>query len=74
MGKHSRCVFDICDNDMQYPEQHKKHSNVDRDIIMHKLPKDGAAKAAWITTILKGRTQLIQESLCTFWRDPCLVH
>ena len=62
MGKHSRCVIDICDNDMQYPELHKKHSNVDGDIIMHKLPKDGAVKAAWINTKLKGRKQ-----------HPCLV-
>ena len=55
MGKHSRCVTDICDNNMQYPELHKKHSNVDGDIIMHKLPKDGAVKAAWINTKLKDR-------------------
>ena len=33
---------------------------------MHKLPKDGAVKAAWINIILKGRNQLIQESLHTF--------
>ena len=33
---------------------------------MHKLPKDGAVKAAWINTILKGRKQLIQESLHTY--------
>ena len=46
MEKHSRCVIDKCDNDMQYPELQKKHSNVDGDIIMHKLPKDGAVKAA----------------------------
>ena len=46
MGKHFRCVIDLCDNDMQYPELHKKHSSVDKDIIMHKLPKDGAVKAA----------------------------
>ena len=46
MEKHSRCVIDKCDNDMQYPELHKKHSNVDGDIIMPKLPKDGAVKAA----------------------------
>ena len=47
MGKHSRCVTDICDNDMDYPEMQKmqkKHCNVDGD-IMHKLPKDGAVKA-----------------------------
>ena len=66
MGKHPRCVIDICDNDMQYPELHKKCSNMDGDIIMHKLPKDGAVKAVWINTILKGRKQLIQESLHTF--------
>ena len=48
MGRHSRCVVDICDIDISYiiTEIHKKHSNVDRDIIMHKLPKDGAVKAA----------------------------
>ena len=66
MGKHSRCVIDICDNDMQYPELHKKHSNVDGDIIMHKLPKDGAVKATWINTTLKGRKKLIQEILHNF--------
>ena len=31
---------------MQYPELHKKHSNMDGDIIMHKLPKDKAVNAA----------------------------
>ena len=46
MRKHSRCVIDICENDMQYPELHRKHNNVDGDIIMHKLLKDGAVKAA----------------------------
>ena len=57
MGKHSRCVIDICDNDMQYPELHKKHSNVDGDIIMHKLPKDRPVRAVWINAILKDRKQ-----------------
>ena len=66
MGEHSRCVIDICDNDVQYPELHKKQSNVDGDIIMHKLPQDGAVKAAWVNATLKGRKQLIQESLHTF--------
>ena len=60
MGKHSRWVIDICGNDMHYPELHKKHSNVDGDFIMHKLPKVGAVKAACINTILKDRKQLIQ--------------
>ena len=59
MGKRSRCVFDICDNDMQYPELQKKQSNVDgryvegimcegrcEGLIIHKLPKDGGVKAA----------------------------
>ena len=45
MGKHSRYVG-ICDNDMQYPELHKKHSNVDGDIITRKLPKDAVVRAA----------------------------
>ena len=46
MGKHSRFVINICHNDMQYLELHKKRSNVDGDIIIHKLPKNGAVKAA----------------------------
>ena len=66
MGKHSRCAIDIYENDIQYPELQNKHSNVDGDIIMHKLPKDGAVKAAWINAILKDRKQLIQESLHSF--------
>ena len=56
MGKHSIYVIDIYDNEMQDPELHKKHGNVDRDIIMHKLP----------TQYRKGRKQLIQEILHTF--------
>ena len=39
---------------------------MDGDIIMHKLLKDGAVKAAWTNAILKGRKQFIQESLHTF--------
>ena len=66
MGKLSRCVTDICENDTQYPELHKKRNNVDGDIIMHKLPKDGAVKAALINTILQSTKQLIQKSLHTF--------
>ena len=68
MGKHFRCVIDICDNDMQYPELHKKYGNVDGGINMHKLPKDGVVKAAWINRKLEGRKQLIQES-----QHPCFV-
>ena len=60
MRKYSRCVTVICDNDMQYPETHKKHSNVDED--MHKIPKDGVVR---VNTILKSRKQVIQESLHT---------
>ena len=66
MGKHSRCVTGTCNNDMQYPELHKKHSNVDGDNIMHKLPKTGAAKPPYINATGKGRKQVIQESLHTF--------
>ena len=57
MGKHSTCVVGICDNDMQYPELHKKHSNVDGDVIMHILPKHGAVRAARINVILKDLKQ-----------------
>ena len=46
MGKHSRCVIDIGDNNMQYPELQKIYSNVDADTIIQELPKDGAVKVA----------------------------
>ena len=62
MGKHSRCVIVICDNDMRYPELHKKHCNVDGDITMHKLKRDGSVRAAWIYAIIKGKKQVIQGS------------
>ena len=32
MGKHYRCVNDTAD-DMQYPELHKRHSNLDEDMF-----------------------------------------
>ena len=66
MWKDSRCVIGICDNDMPFPELHKMHSNVDGDIIMDRLPKDRAVRAAWINSILKSRKQVIQESLHAF--------
>ena len=46
MRKYSRCLISICNSDKRYPELHRKHSNVDGDIIMQVLPKDGAVKAA----------------------------
>ena len=52
MGKHSRCVTGIRDNDMCYPGMYKKHSNVNGHIIKHKLTKDGAVRVAWINAIL----------------------
>ena len=51
---------------MQYPEMHKKHSNVGGDIAMSKLAIDEAVKTAWINTILEGRKQLSQESFHIF--------
>ena len=46
MGKHSRLLLVYmtmtCDN----PELHKRYDKVDGNIIMHKLPKHGAVKAA----------------------------
>ena len=57
MGEHTRCVTGICDIDMRYPELYENHSNVDGDIIMHKLPKGIAGRDARINLILKGRKQ-----------------
>ena len=48
MGKHSTCVIGLWDDDMQCSELPKKHSNVDSEIIMQKLPEDGAVRAPWI--------------------------
>ena len=61
MGKHYRCVIGKCDNEMQYSELHKKHSNMHGNIVIHKSPKDEFVKAAWIHTILKGRKDLKSE-------------
>ena len=66
MGKHSRCVIDIGENNMQYPELQKIYSNVDADTIIQELPKDGAVKVAWIDTISKGKKGLVQESFHIF--------
>ena len=74
MGKYSRCVTGICDNDMRHLELHKKHSNVDGDIIMHKLPKDGAVRAAWINTILKERKQQFKKVFILLSRPNGLVN
>ena len=68
MGKHSRCVTDICDNDMQYPELHKK-----RRYHQAQITQRWSCKSARINTILEGRKQSIQESLHTFVMTSCLV-
>ena len=39
MGKHSRFVIGICYNENAIPRA-EKHSNVNGDIIMHKLQND----------------------------------
>ena len=66
MGKYFRCVIGMCNNDMQCPELHKKHSNADGDIIIHILPKDGAVKAAWISAVFQCCKTVIQESLHSY--------
>ena len=43
---------------MQYPELHKRQSNVDGDIVMHKLPNDGVVRSAWIHVTVKSRKDL----------------
>ena len=35
-----------CISDMQHPEQHKKHSNMEGYIIVNKLPQGAAVRAA----------------------------
>ena len=58
------------------PPPESTSGNVDGDIIMHKIPKDGAVKAAWINTILKGRKQLLQEKSSYFCNNipVCLIN
>ena len=58
-----RCVIGTCYCDMRYSELQKKLSNVDRDIIMHKLPQVGAVRAAWINVILKSGKQVIRNGI-----------
>ena len=73
MWKHSRCVIDIYVT-MTYTQSCIKSTVVWMEISSCKnYPKDGAVKAAWIITILKGRKQLIQESLHTFVTTSPLV-
>ena len=58
------------------PPPESTSGNEDGDIIMHKIPKDGAVKAAWINTILKGRKQLLQEKSSYFCNNfpVCLIN
>ena len=59
MGKHTKCVIGVCNNDKRYPERMVKHSNVIGNIVMHSLPtKDEKIRSTWIHQILKGRTDL----------------
>ena len=39
MGKNSRCVIGICNNDDKHPQHYVKHSDVKGDMIMPALPK-----------------------------------
>ena len=48
MGKHSRCVTGICDNEL-----HKKAQQCGDN--MQILPKDGATRTAWIKAMLRVR-------------------
>ena len=61
MGKNSRCVIGVCNNDKRYPQHYVKHSNVKGDIIMHALLKDGTVRKIWVQQILKGRKILNQR-------------
>ena len=58
MGKNSRCVIGVCNNDKRYPQHYVKHSNVKGDKILHALPKDETVRKTWEQQILKGRKDL----------------
>ena len=61
MGKNSRCVNGVCNNDKRYPQHYVKHSIVKGDIIMHVLPKDETVRKTWVQQILKGTKDLKSE-------------
>ena len=61
MGKHTRCIIGVCNNDNRYPERMVKHSNVTGSIVMHCLPKDKTIRATWVHHILKGRKDIKSE-------------
>ena len=52
---------------------HKKYTNVDGDVIMHKLPKVRTVRAAWTHAILKGRKHVILERIHAFVTASLLV-
>ena len=55
MPKHSRYVVGVCDNDKRYPEGMITHSNVEENIVMHKLSLNETRRKALINQIGKGR-------------------
>ena len=61
MGKNSRCVIGVCNNDKRYPQHYVKHSNVKGDIIMHALPKDETVRKTWVQQILKGSEKILNQ-------------
>ena len=61
MGKKSRCVIGVCNNDKRYPQHYVKHCNVKGDKILHALPKNETVRKTWEQKILKGRKDLKSE-------------
>ena len=62
MGKHSRFVIGICYNENAIPRA-EKHSNVNGDIIMHKLHNDGPVWEAEIKAILKVENRWFKKKI-----------
>ena len=58
MPLHSRCVVRVCDNDKRFPDKMIKHSNVQGDIKLHKLPVNNERKRAWIAQVSKVRKDI----------------
>ena len=53
MPLRTRCVVGVCDNGKRFPDKMIRHSSVQGDIKMHKLPVNNERKRAWIAEVSK---------------------
>ena len=71
MPLHSRCVVGICDNDKRFPNKMVKHSYVQGDIKIHKLPVNNQIKRAWIAQVSKERKDFQPPKFFLFVKSFC---